>query len=205
MAYDKISPEERLFKVIQGGKAAPPHKAARRLGIRALALPVKFQIHELDIKVVNMALSFILIFLAIAVAYYAIYASPSVAKITEVASAVKPLLAKKADIENFKPMPYYLMEIDKRNIFQPAPKLNEKVISSRERTSMEELQEISGDFKLQGISWGKMPKVMIKSEKEDKIYFLKEGQMIGATNIKVEKIFNNKVIVSCEDAQMELL
>jgi len=205
LAHDKISPEERLFKVIQGGKVAPSQRAARRRGIKALALPLKVQFHELDIGVVNMALSLILIFLAIAMVYYVIFASPSVAKIMEIASAVKPLSAKKSDVETFKPMPHYLTQIDKRNIFQPVPKLEKKTVSSKENTDMKELREISADFKLQGISWGKAPKVMIKSKKEDKIYFLKEGQTIGATSIKIEKIFSNKVIISYEDAQTELL
>jgi len=46
---------------------------------------------------------------------------------------------------------------------------------------------------------------MVKNEKEDKMYFLGEGQAIGSTGVKVKAILKDKIVISYESAEMELL
>ena len=45
---------------------------------------------------------------------------------------------------------------------------------------------------------------MLQIEKDGKVYFLKEGQMIGTTGIEVKSIMKNKVMLGYGDEEMEL-
>ena len=97
--------------------------------------------------------------------------------------------------------------VKKRNILLPAPLVpaeeggTEPVL----RASAKKLATLASNLALQGISMGKTPKVMIRDEGEDKMYFLKEGQVIGATRIKVKSISRDEVIISYGEEEMELL
>ena len=64
---------------------------------------------------------------------------------------------------------------------------------------------MSKDLKLVGISWGQSPKAMIRSKKEQNTYFLRQEQIIGITGIEVKTIFKDKVIISYQGEEKELL
>jgi len=231
MADNKISPEERLFKVIQEGKNSPPgNKSGRRgiprMGIKqflgglmpraavagaprttSVVFPVKFS--DINPTAVNKVLIVILVILAVSIVNYAVRARPNVAKISEAISKMPaPAVKKKKEIEAFKPASIYIDEIRKRNIFVPyAAKEEKPVIAAprEEEKAQETLKKIAASIKLQGISWGKNPKAIIKHVGEDKMYFLKEGQMLGATGVELKEIHKNKVVISYKGEEMELL
>lgn len=228
---DKISPEEKLFKVIREGKkdgAKPlfkphsikrffaklplgkkmftikpkPSQAAISGGAGAFSIPLS----KIKPKTVNTLFAVILVSLAVLVIYVAINERPRIATIAERISEVPADPEKTEVIETFKPMSSYLAQVEKREIFQPisAIKPQAKILELQE-LAIDKLKEIAADFKLQGISWGQNPKVMIKNEKEDRMYFLGEGQTIGLTGVKMKAIYKNKIVISYEDAEMELL
>jgi len=231
---DNISPEEKLFKVIREGKkdgskpASGPHGikgffagfsfdklgknifTARPRPPRAAisGAPGTFSISLSDIKpkTVNTALAVILAALTALVIYTAIKERPRIAAIAEKATAAPAEAVETEAIEAFKPVKFYLDEVEKRNIFQPisAQKTEEEKVDPK-KVAMDTLGALAADLQLQGISWGQSSKAMIKSEKEDKMYFLGEGQAIGSTGIKVKAIHKDEIVISYEDAEMELL
>jgi len=228
---DKISPEEKLFKVIREGKkdGAKPQSGPRgikkffadlsfgkkmftakprRARMAISGAPGAFSITLSDIKpkTVNTMLAIILAGLAALVIYVAISERPRVATIAGRISRVPAGPVKTEAIEAFKPMGSYLAEVEKRDIFQPVSAAKPAVQEpDPQKVAMDKLREIVADFKLQGISWGQSPKAMIKSEKEDRMYFLGDGQAIGSTGVKIKAVHKNKVAISYENAEMELL
>lgn len=234
MPSNSVSPEERLFKVIQGQKNAPsPGSAAENkktkkdfrgmknffanlipnpaIGPRAqmaLSIPFGIRLHEIDPKALNVTLAFVLAVLTAMVVYQGVYKRPNISKIARAASAIGVRIAEeKKEPAPLKPEDFYTAEIQKRDIFSPVPELREEkpVIVEPVKKDKDKLIEASAGLTLKGISWGDFPKAMIKHEKENKVYFLKPGQMIGSTGIKLKEVLKNKVVIEYEEEEMELL
>jgi len=220
---DKISPEEKLFNVIRDGKKggakpmSPPHGIKKffkfiRKPARAQAAisgaPSAFSINFNEIKprTVNTALTIILAGLVALVIYVAVNEKPRLAAITGTVSGAPAGQTEAGAIEAFRPMSFYLAEVKKRDIFQPISEAEpEEQKPDPQEAALSKLAGIAADFKLQGISWGRSPKAMVKCENEDKMYFLGKEQPIGSTGVRIKDIYKNKVIISYEGAEMELL
>ena len=104
-------------------------------------------------------------------------------------------------MEPFQSLDFYLNEIHKRDIFHPA--LNSAILEPK-TAGRESLKKSAENLKLQGISWGDVPKVMLQGDKDSKFYILKEGQPVGSTGIRVKTILKNKVILTNGDKDVEL-
>jgi len=234
MARDNISPEERLFKVIQEGKASPPDAGGfgrkgmmagwlgrikgffsfgrpKPLVIEIEARPAARQaagvspirLRELDPRAINAILAVIWVMLTAAVIYYAANTKPNIAKITDTVSRIQLAMMKKRVIEALKPADFYLEEVKKKDLFHTKPKA--VVTAEPKEAAKEGLQKLTEGLKLQGIAWGANPRAMIQDEKEAKMHFLNEGQMIGSNGLFVKKISRDKVIIGYKEAEMELL
>ncbi len=222
---DKISPEERLFKVIQEGKSSSGAKDFKkkrvRIGLRGIrqffanlkpggivseepaeaasvALPVKFQ--EIDLKVINRIFGFILAILIILLIYYVVNERPGVVKITDAISKIKLQTVKRKSIEAFKPLYFYTDEVKKRDIFRPVAREAEKI---KVEVKKPKLQELAKDLTLVGIYMGRYPEVMIEVKGEEKTYFLKQGDEIKGIKIKV--ILEDRVILEYQGEEMDLI
>jgi len=242
MAKENVSPEERLFKVIQKGKDTPLERkdlgknktagtgfrgtkhlfsglgsAGKGIFARAksgscsketmAAMPagLPIRLNEISPRAINGVLLIMLGVLTAVTIHYGINKRPSIAKLSSAISKIHFQTPKREPVEAFKPVDFYLKEVRKRDIFKPAPKVQKKDVIPKPKQVLNELKEKAKDLKLKGISWGTTPKAMVKNDKEDKMYFLKEGQMIGATGIKIKAVFKDKVLIGCQGEEMELL
>jgi len=242
MADKNVSPEERLFKVIQEGKdASLGDKNFRKKGkvridlrgikqlfgsldsvrkgffvraksrtgtkesIAAMSIALPIRLNEISPRAINGVLIIMLSVLTVMTIHYGINKRPSIARISDAISKIHFQRPKREPIEAFRPVDFYLKEAGKRDIFRPVTKAQQKVVIPKPKQALEKLKETVKDLRLKGISWGATPKVMIKNEKEDKMYFLKQGQMIGATGIEVKMILKDKILISYEGEEMELL
>ncbi|MDO8525932.1 MAG: hypothetical protein Q7S07_05555 [Candidatus Omnitrophota bacterium] len=227
---ETISPEEKLFKIIQQEKRASPEggglaqkkgafewieKSGRLILLwkekwisltkdlfkkAGIVLPGKLR--EPELKNVNIALSAALFFLALFVIYYAVTKYPNTAKIVSATAVLQSSLPGAAkDIESLHQASYYTEDAKRRDIFTAA---RNPVAAAPEAAAKVQDKSSAGDLKLQGISWNDTPKVMIQSQKDNKFYILKEGQQIGMTGVKVKTILRNKVILNSGDADFEL-
>ncbi|MDD5225838.1 MAG: hypothetical protein PHV97_01465 [Candidatus Omnitrophica bacterium] len=214
---DTLSPEERLFKVIQQGKLTPgqdsgankkktggwfeifkrftPAKNAAKPGAGWKAvLPVQIRWPELEPDIINKVLVAVLVVLMVA-AFWVSGKRKDVAVITEAVSKIRGSVEEgKKKIESLKALSFYLDEIRKRDIFRPSVETSAGEVAQRKSETIVKAAE---KMKLQGISRGDVPKAMILCQdgNDSKMYFLVEGQAIGTTGFKVTKISKNTVTV----------
>lgn len=219
---DAISPEERLFSVIQqskrnqerSGKTEPknpgavPRRASQGNGSgfkasdflkriaslekRALSFKARWEIKPETIN------KFLIVALTVVLGFVIFAAAKKTKDVNLISEAVSkirsfPGTGRKPE-EPLKDLSYYLNEIKRRDIFHAnAPA---PVFQGLPKTSPQ-FAKATEDLKLQGISWADIPKAMILWEngKESRMFFLVEGQPIGTTGFKVVKINRNRVII----------
>ena len=231
---ENLSPEERLFKVIQEGKREKPKDGSEKqiskdidewirrirrfiffIGARRGAgkgfdwkkiIPRSAKLNELKPELINKVLAGVLVIIVALVIHSASAKRQDMAKDTGAISRLQksPLIGGREKIEPFESLNSYLNEIRKRDIFHPVPK---SMILEPKIAGQESLKKAAEDLKLQGISWGDRPTAMIlwQTDKESKMYFLIKGQSIGSTGIKVKTIYKNRVTIELEGSEMELL
>jgi hypothetical protein len=218
MANKNISPEERLFKVIQETKkpasgGTPPLRATKwgsnlkdwiasrltvfgaRNGNKKIVLPIK--LHEIDLKKVNRALWFILIFLILLTAYYA-FKRPNLSKVTGAVFGGSYQARGSKPMDTFKPLAFYAEQARKRDIFHPVTSAIKGIAGSG-------LQALTKDLGLAGIYQpvGKPLEAMIEDKAAKKTYFLKTGDEIKG--MKVKAILKDRVILQYGEEEMELM
>lgn len=76
-------------------------------------------------------------------------------------------------------------------------------VAPPEETILSRAEQLAQSLGLVGIGWSDDPDVMIRNMDTDKMYFLKRGDRIDGV-IKVEAIFEDKVILTYEGKEMEL-
>lgn len=224
-----ISPEQRLFEVIQKAKKpgrpqATPLKALKsgafslkklfgglkfpalhNWGGAKLAPLAHFKLQEISLQAVNKTLGIILACAVSFTVYYAVVSKLHYLKMEKSLLGTKFHPAKhKSLIETLKPIGTYLAQVAKRDIFKPAPKGPVSSAAVEEGTSVR-LKEAAQDLKLEGISWGQDSKAMIMNTKENKMYFLSEGQPIGASGLEVKEIQRDKVVIGNDTEEIDLL
>ena len=230
---ENISPEERLFKVIQQGKN--PASGNEKPGDKKLAgwlrafkrfassigsaasgenkgfdwksiVPANFKLLELEPGAINKALAVTLVVVMMLVVYSSISKRQDTTKITDAVSKIQ--IAPLAGGEKMEPLnkvDFYVDGIRRRDIFHPV--MPEEAAVGTEQPVSELLKKAAESLKLQGISWGSTPKAMIlwKTDKESNMYFLMKGQAIGSTGVKVKEIYRDKVVIGTDEEEMELL
>ena len=107
---------------------------------------------------------------------------------------------REKDIVRLRPFLHYLAVVQRRNIFNPTEPTDD-IDKTKEREKA--LQDFLKDLVLVGISWGKEPQAMIESKKLKQTYFLNVGDVIS--NLKIEAILKNKVILSYKGQKGELI
>lgn len=224
---ETISPEERLFKVIQQGKLAAGRESgaggeknrgwierfkrfiaswtAGKTGADGKEIvPARIKWPELEPESINKVLAAILAIVLGFIIYTVSGKQKDVAVIMNAVSRIKASPEEGKKITTLKELSFYLNEIRKRDIFHAnaAPSAGE----SGQKKS-ETFTKAVENMKLQGISWGGVPKAMIlwKDGKESKMYFLVEGQAIGTTGYKVIEISRTSVKVSDGNEETVLL
>ncbi len=227
---ENVSPEEKLFKIIQQEKKASPggEILAQKKGapgwiedparlillwkekatsivkdfFKKIGIRLPGRPRELELKNINIILFAALFFLIIFVIYYAVTKYPNTAKRAAAAANAQVSLPSTAkDVEGLQQVDYYTEDAKHRDIFTAVRNL---VTTAPEATTRVISKSSAGDLKLQGISWNDVPKVMIQSQKDNKFYILKQGQQIGMTGVKIKTILRNKVILTSGDADFEL-
>jgi hypothetical protein len=231
---ENISPEERLFKVIQQGKDPDPGEKGPGDGkfggwLRGLkrlissigsahperkkgfdwnsVIPAGLKLPELEPGAINKILAIVLVIVLALTAYLSSIKRRDTMKITDAVSKIQiASAAGKEKMEPLKKVDFYIDEIRKRDIFRPAPKEAE-VETKQAVTVSDSLKKEAESLKLQGIAWGPAPKAMIlwQKDKESNMYFLMKGQAIGATGIRVKEIYKDKVVIGDDKEEVELL
>ncbi|MFC1631750.1 hypothetical protein ACFL1I_08650 [Candidatus Omnitrophota bacterium] len=107
-----------------------------------------------------------------------------------------------------KKLPYYLEQTRERDMFNPAPDQPTMIVegqgADQRKVISAKLAEAQQNLQLAGIGVSATgePDAMIKDVKMNKVYFLKRGELVG--DLKVEAIFQDKVLLSYEDEELIL-
>jgi len=203
-------PMKNFFSGLKPIKLRPAAAGARsshapmpRVAGPAFGVPLNLRTE--DLKNLNRFLILILIVVTMLAAYYLFNKMPRVDEVIESVSGIPFERPEKRPIEAFKPIAFYVEEFNKRDILHPArPEKTEEELAQEEIVE-EILPGLAATLKLQGISMGKVPKAMIQDSIDGQIYFVKRGQTIGGTGIKVKEITKDKVVISLGREEMNLL
>ena len=175
---DNILPEEKLFKIIQKEKNAPPKAPGvaaqdrRERGVASsitrlifgwtdsLAARVKKlaksagsssrrQLDEIKLSTINIGLAVLLVLLLAFSAYYVMTGYPNIAKkLNTVVRARSIASSVKRESEELRPLDYYMEETRRRDIFNASRAL--APAPSAETVSVGEAKSAYGDLKLRG-------------------------------------------------------
>ena len=234
MASHKITPEERLLRLIEsdekpdGGETPAENHSKGKLGgwvkvfsrspnasVRRTAWLQKMR-PELNLRLVNRALIGVLLLVIIGIAYD-INNSPSLPEdlknpVIPVGTPVVNQGGADVKLASVSPLPEYLEEINKRDIFAPAPVAKptppkpelkpSTSISPSPPDPMQILQQKAKGLKLVGISWGSDPVAMIEDKASQQTSFLKVGDSINGLTVKA--ILKDRAILSHGDAEYDL-
>jgi len=206
---DNITPEERLLKIIESPGI---QKAKVYLGAKAKAINLKtlisriknFRFDKNIIKKIDLRLAnkiaasfcgFITLFLIFD--FFRVGANlKSRFEKTLQASKVAIIEEKKVTLTNVD-IEEVLAQAKRRNVFTflPAPAKAEASLSPN-------ITEIISNLKLVGIIWSNSPQAMIENAKEQRTFLLSQGEQIG--QVKIKKIFQDKVVIEVEGQEQEL-
>lgn len=221
MAQERsLTPEKQLLKIIESSKlnSLGVHaQTSRRHSMSWLNLGAwlgrisflkerfkkwsdGFSPEQLDVKVVNRVLGFLVVPLLL---YFSV--NLIISLITLGRAPRLELNTAAVKIETSFPEPtglgkavsYYLDKVRERDIFTMGLKKAAVDLPPSSKSL-----DISSSLKLVGISWSSDPDAMIEDTKELKTFFVKRGEMVGEA--KVQAIFKDKVVLSLGKEEFEL-
>ena len=159
-----------------------------------------FSLEQLDVKVANSVLGFLVTLLCLyffgnlVVSLINLSKTPRLESSTAVAK-IETSFPEATGLK--KAAAYYLDKIRVRDIFTMGSK---KVVLNTTPTSKS--MELASTLKLVGISWSTDPDAMIEDTKGLKTFFVKRGEMVGEA--RVQAIFKDKVVLSLGNEEFEL-
>ncbi|MDP3041241.1 MAG: hypothetical protein Q8N62_00685 [Candidatus Omnitrophota bacterium] len=159
-----------------------------------------FSLEQLDVKVVNRVLGFLVVPLLLYFSGNLIIALVNLGKAPRLESnttAVKIETSFPEPAGLKKAVSYYLDKVRERDIFTMGLKKSAVDLTPSSRSL-----DVSANLKLVGISWSADPDAMIEDTKELKTFFVKRGEMVGGA--KVQAIFKDKVVLSLGKEEFEL-
>ncbi len=178
----------------------------------ASLIPEALSVHKLDLKTVNQVLGLILAGLIALTVYVAFGEQPNISSVAAAVSKIKFQDIEDKAIMSFDKLSFYLGQIKTRDIFNeyeepkpPAPVVKPVEPPPPPPPPKVTIEEKAKGLKLMGISWGSAPKVIIKNNKTQEVYFLKEGEVIKGTEITVKQILKDEVVITSDDEDMKML
>ncbi len=199
MFGDKLTPEEKLLKIIE---TSPPAKrinlSLRKYqffnSVRNNFIRILKEKKFLELKNITIFLGIVGFFLTVFSVWDFFHIQEELNKRLKEIKRIKPFKPKELpESESLSNIEFreVISEVRKRNIFS---------LSLLEHKSIKEADvefelQVS-DLKLVGVIWSENPQVMIEDTKSKKTYLLNTGDLIG--NVKVKKIQRESVILEAE-------
>ncbi len=210
MAKEKMTPEERLLKIIENPQGSSDLKKdikkqkikfnIKRWFISLKNLKpkkIKFKMPTLNLQFVNKALIILLVIV------FALFIFDFIRDKLKLNQRFKVIEEFESGIDEIQEeaqakinLAGIVREAKKRNIFTLT-----ETASVDETTPAKPEKKIS-NLKLVGILWSNNPQVMIEDTQDNNTYFVSEGQDISGW--KVKKIYQDRVILENKEGEWEL-
>ncbi len=189
------------------GTAGPQSLFASPIRVQGIDSVKQLLASGIDLDAVNKVLTGALVLLMVYAVTVAVYKKSSIGKLMQTISRIRFEKLDQQAVEPYQPVDYYLGQVRGRDIFNPAGEVKTQAMPEPlppPEPPRPKLKEMVSGLSVVGIAWGEVPKAMIQNASTQEIYFLKKGDMIGKTEIKVKDIFRNKIIISGGQEEMEL-
>ena len=202
-----------LFKGGPGAQKAPANAqgAGQAAGMFDLFLRLQnlkqLFVDGVDLNAVNRVSTLILVVLVACGVVLATNQNPSIQRLMEAVSRIRFEQFRTRAVEGFQAMDYYLNQVRTRDIFsipEEVEKQVEHVEPSPPPAPKPQLKDLANGLKVVGIARGDIPKAMIQDGATQEVYFLKEGEIVGKTEIRVKQILRDKVVISYGGEEMDL-
>jgi len=224
MAADEpVTPEKQLLKIIESPKAEPLQTANIKRKGRVLfslgalkgrlAFLKSFSFQKwssfrqasqtsMGIHHVNLALKFLILFLAVYLGYSVYVMAVELKKASNLIFEYdKTILPAPELVTSLKDLPYYLEKVTSRDLFNVvsvSPQEPEQTV-----VEIEPQDKRIKKYSLVGIAWSDNPEVMIENTEAKKTHFVHRGQLID-DDVKIVAIFKDAVILSQDGKEFEL-
>jgi len=216
MANKGLSPEEQLLNLIEkedGSKAKKPKKKLSftssklgklftpfsRMGPALKKLKGRMR-GESPLEFINKAF---IVLCSVVICYSVvdfIFNKKDIEKFYNTVPNIRRAGDEAGKIVALRPFLHYLVVAQRRNIFNPIEIVKEADVIQEKKLT---LQNLLADLVLVGIAWGEEPQAMIESKETKQTYFLNKGETINS--LKIERILRDKVILSHEGQEAELI
>ena len=212
MPQDKLTPEEKLLKIIenpQSGKGRVGSRGIAKVGSLKVALEAwlkkirvnKISFKDINLKIINkIALALCVILTVFFVFDFISFGSISLKKISKITAeaAVPEVKAKKISFQKIN-FTETINLSKKHNIFSFLPPVEN---SEQANNVPPEAQQVITNLKLVGIIWSDTPQAMVENTKEQKTYLISAGDKIDMLNVK--KVLRDKIILGKDEKEWEL-
>ncbi len=211
-----------LRNVFKKGKGSKPEDGSDSSvkpaegGSKGFVIPASinnFSFQKINLRTVNQVLSIILVSLFILLGYVISQEQPEVSSLTASVSKIKLMEVDVKPANAFGDIAIYLDQITKRDVFSIFKEEKEpvkvvepvKVEPPPPPSPKVPIEEKARGLKLIGISWGENPKAIIRDESSQDMYFVREKEVIQGTELKIEKILKNEVVITSDGDEMSML
>ncbi|OGX34457.1 MAG: hypothetical protein A3C36_06395 [Omnitrophica WOR_2 bacterium RIFCSPHIGHO2_02_FULL_52_10] len=196
----------------RGGKSAGTAVPAAQKKQPLSQLFEAFSFQKLDLKFINRILVAVLAGLMVLTLYVIFRKRPDVTSVRAAVSKINFSEIAPVQSAAFQNVTYYVEQAEARDIFNAFIEKKEEPVAVVQVEPEEPppppkvpIEEKAKNLKLIGISWGNDPKAMIKDLKTQEVHFVAEGELIQGTEVSVQEIKKDEVILSSEEDTMSLL
>ncbi len=196
---DRISPEEKLLRLIKGDLPAPlkEERSLERDASRGRTFVAATSTRAYRFTAWEHGCIIVGFVVAIGFLYYAlVQGSLGDAGLMHTGSEGNAVYKGKVIHVPLRPVEEYLAEVEGKDVFMVASGVSKE--DAPAQAAVDEIKDIS----VVGIVSGDKPQVVIEDKKNQKTYYLTAGQSFG--NLVVDRIESGKVIVSSQGKQYEL-
>jgi type II secretory pathway component PulC len=185
-------------------KPAPESKKSTAL------MPVTFHAQNINLKSINQVLVGVLTGLFALMIYVTFRPNPEISSVMSAINKIKIMDIAARPITGFNELSFYLDQIKKRDIFhvfeeeKPQVQVVESVKPPPPPPPKVSIEQKAKNFKLMGISWGNNPKAIITDMANQSMYFVSVGEKIQGTDLTVEEIYKDQVVISSEGDEMSM-
>jgi len=201
-------PKKSQDQPVAEGESSPGSGAKKP----AVALPTFFNTQKINLKNVNQTLVIVLIGLIAMMFFVTFRKRPDISSVTAAVSKIKFLEAEPKMITAFHQVSHYMEQIKKRDIFSvfeekkpPPPDVVAEEPPPPPPEPKVPIEQKAKNYKLIGISWGSNPKAIIRDISTEEVLFMSEGETIKGTDLTIEKVYKEEVVITSEGEEMSML
>ena len=202
-----LTPEEKLFAVIQGAQAPSPRAKARALPVQQLWKAVATFARPMELPRINRWLLWAAGGLALLCVVNPLILQPKISRVVSQGAVPSASWEIAPPLDGLQPTEMYVQLMQTRDPFRievrPQPDQSQQAPPPPPAPPPRpDPHQLIAGLKLVGISWGAAPEVMIEDSSSQQTFILHVGGTVG--NAQVKEILQDRVVLRVGDQDVEL-